>query len=517
MHWKFILNRLRTYALFCGIIFCLFLINSKSSSAAECCTCIINGIDGTVCIQKGAQSCDNLSSSPNTDLKEALCKTETASAKCKKVAEGGICLNNPVMALEFKKTSLTNTKATTTAIQKPFNQLEIKLNTDLPNLEFENIGFNEGKVYIPYLAQYISAIYKLSIGISLIAAALMIVYGGFLYIVSASGAKARSGKDIIKDALIGLVLVLGSYIILSAVAPNTIKMKSLEMAYVEKVPLDEIGNGAQGGGNSLTDAERISTPNTSVETLENGLPTKEAFIKELIIAADELQVDSCALIAICEHETGFKHYWAKAYMGAKKETAGSFGCGVLISHLSNDTTYSRDFREKFSDYPPKGAAKIEFINWILSSPRNMAYVAAKVFKSSHRGPAVIALNSYAAGGQALINWIGANPKCSFINQIKTISEAVSRQGEIKNCLPEYVGVPDIKCTTQPNGKKKCDVDNSKACPGDKYECKNPKLIGNRFIGQCSDGIECMASKTSSFIPYILRRYDEMKKYGCKPL
>ena len=88
-------------------------------------------------------------------------------------------------------------------------------------------------VVIPFLAQYLIAFQKLLISFSLIAAALMIIYGGFLYIVSGTGAKVTEGKKYIIDAIIGLVIIICSYVILLNINPNTIKMNALVITQIE--------------------------------------------------------------------------------------------------------------------------------------------------------------------------------------------------------------------------------------------------------------------------------------------
>ncbi|MBD3281170.1 hypothetical protein GF391_00300 [Candidatus Uhrbacteria bacterium] len=83
------------------------------------------------------------------------------------------------------------------------------------------VNCNGGQcVAIPFLAQYIAAFYKYLTGVSLIVAAIMIIYGGILYIISATGAKVQDAKEKIKEAVIGLILFLGVYVILSNINPN---------------------------------------------------------------------------------------------------------------------------------------------------------------------------------------------------------------------------------------------------------------------------------------------------------
>jgi D-alanyl-D-alanine dipeptidase len=82
-------------------------------------------------------------------------------------------------------------------------------------------------ITIPFLAQYVSGLFKYMVGVSLIVSSIIIVYGGFLYIVSATGVQMQSAKEKIIDAVVGLAVFLGSYIILFNINPNLTKEPSL--------------------------------------------------------------------------------------------------------------------------------------------------------------------------------------------------------------------------------------------------------------------------------------------------
>jgi|GEM_PF-2607178 len=71
------------------------------------------------------------------------------------------------------------------------------------------------------LADYINVAYRYMVSIVLVVAIVMTVYGGFRYLFGASMGSVQAGKDIIRDALIGMLLVLGAYTILSTVNPAT--------------------------------------------------------------------------------------------------------------------------------------------------------------------------------------------------------------------------------------------------------------------------------------------------------
>jgi len=112
-----------------------------------------------------------------------------------------------------------------------------RLNVDIPGLEASDFQVSKGAggISVPFLAAYIFAFYKYILGVSLIAAAIIMIYGGYLYLLGATGLEVADGKQKIIDALVGLVIILGTYTILANLNPNTLTLKSLN---IEEIPTD---------------------------------------------------------------------------------------------------------------------------------------------------------------------------------------------------------------------------------------------------------------------------------------
>ncbi|MCC7357067.1 hypothetical protein IT408_01000 [Candidatus Uhrbacteria bacterium] len=109
-----------------------------------------------------------------------------------------------------------------------------KLNIQIPGLEFATKVENpNAKLEVPFLAQYIAAIYKFIVGISVIAAAIMIAYGGFLYIIKGTMQSVSDGKTYIVDACIGLILVFGAYTLLNLITPRLITTKTIPIKSIK--------------------------------------------------------------------------------------------------------------------------------------------------------------------------------------------------------------------------------------------------------------------------------------------
>jgi len=119
--------------------------------------------------------------------------------------------------------------------------LPLSLNVPIPGLQFsQNIISSGGFIEIPYLAQYIAAVYNYLLGIVVIAAAVMIVFGGFKYILSSTASGIRDGKEVIKDAIIGLIVALGMITIMQAINPALVGGHALKVLVIDPIPLDSI-------------------------------------------------------------------------------------------------------------------------------------------------------------------------------------------------------------------------------------------------------------------------------------
>ncbi len=114
-----------------------------------------------------------------------------------------------------------------------------RLNIDIPGLQFATVSKSDsGQLEVPFLAQYVSAVYNFLLGAALIAAAVMIVYGGFLYILGATMGSIEKGKSIIQDAIIGLVLVFGTYTLLATLNPATVRLTAIKVQKVQSPDIE---------------------------------------------------------------------------------------------------------------------------------------------------------------------------------------------------------------------------------------------------------------------------------------
>ncbi len=139
-----------------------------------------------------------------------------------------------VVAEESATPSTSGEEKTPIEIQKP--------NIGIPIPGF--IGFSEVKVdgeeiSIPWIAEYVSAIFNWLMIIVGGVATVMIMVGGFIYLTAAGNqGQVGKGKEIITNALIGLLLAVGSYLILYTINPDLVSFKNIRLSIIGR---EEIG------------------------------------------------------------------------------------------------------------------------------------------------------------------------------------------------------------------------------------------------------------------------------------
>lgn len=132
------------------------------------------------------------------------------------------------LSLGFLFLGIQNTQA---QIDNFTPQVEIPgLGTDL------SVGSKDkGMVRSTLLSEYIVGIYDYSFAIAGILAAIVLMGGGVLWLVSGgSPDKVGKAKKIIGSSLVGLGLLFGSYLILNTINPELLEMKTLSFSGVER-------------------------------------------------------------------------------------------------------------------------------------------------------------------------------------------------------------------------------------------------------------------------------------------
>jgi len=119
-------------------------------------------------------------------------------------------------------------------------QMSIKIDTVKLSQEAFCTGTeNSGECHIPWIAEYINGVYKYGFGIGGILAAIMLMAGGLMWLVSAGDASRISqAKDLILGSIIGLLILSTSYIILTAVNPELAKLRPIKIGEIDLIEIE---------------------------------------------------------------------------------------------------------------------------------------------------------------------------------------------------------------------------------------------------------------------------------------
>jgi hypothetical protein len=149
------------------------------------------------------------------------------------------------------------------------------LSIDIPSVEFSKVEVTEeGSVKfidVPWLMEYLSGVYKYAIGIGVFLAGVMIMIGGLIYLTSGDSGRVSRGKTLITDAILGLAVLLGSFVLLNTLNPQLTTLRSLFVMTVnpEKfVSLEPAVTGPEG----LPDVN-CSEPGYKITTLDSYNPS----------------------------------------------------------------------------------------------------------------------------------------------------------------------------------------------------------------------------------------------------
>ncbi len=120
-----------------------------------------------------------------------------------------------------------------------FSPITPELAVPIPGIEFSPPTEDGDDIVVPFLAQYISGIYRYLLGIATLVAIIVVIAGGFMYLLGQTTGSAQTGLTLIKDAIAGLVVLYASYLILWTVNPNLVNLQPIRLTRIQSVPLGE--------------------------------------------------------------------------------------------------------------------------------------------------------------------------------------------------------------------------------------------------------------------------------------
>jgi|GEM_PF-3216392 len=447
---------------------------------------------------------------------ETKCYAGFSSAQCSAVGVGssysekgcGADENRVKCSGKLEDPSLESTVAvpgepgTDTGVTPPKPKFVIPaLAIKLPGLpDFAEPGGDETSYVIPYIGQYISAVYGWATLLVSILATTMIVWGGVKWLTAGGDSSKVSGaKTTITNALVGLLLAFGTYLILWTLNPDIVNFKALRISVVQR-----------------EDMSSATAPMN--DAVGNATKANE---KEIYEGAKMAGADPCAILAFCEHETGLRMIW-NGWPRNPKENSFSWGpCSGDGKFFKDGSRNDQKMRAAFPNvWPPLGTdlqvpagKKVPLYglmqtkaDLIMSNPRVAGYLAGIEVTA----PTFDATANAGIGGGNIKRWREANG-CAGTAKNITFAAAVTDVDTaiMQACLPVAAA-------------------GGAGCPQDKQNCspidleKYPKTKGYEISpsgvihGICaSTGAQCFTIWTIDHIRYAVQSYARFdSKYHC---
>ncbi len=117
-----------------------------------------------------------------------------------------------------------------------------KLMIRLPQLKFSDLSGQvdaEGFLHIPWIGEYIAAVYKFGVAVGSVVAVAIIIKKGFDIVISGGGEGKMEAYKRIGQIVIGLMILWFSYVIMFYLNPDLVAFKALRVKYVAKIALED--------------------------------------------------------------------------------------------------------------------------------------------------------------------------------------------------------------------------------------------------------------------------------------
>jgi hypothetical protein len=274
----------RSHALTIGLMASVPLLFPSLAAAADVrCDCLAPEETDTTCVSIDATKLENpndCGSLPENAKLESgwACERDPLSAsQFRSVSKGGVCVNGPVSALSLVGEPVQANNApepdTTPILQQ--------LNVSIPGFVIPAKGSD-------LFGAYVLALYRYGISIAAIAATVMFIYGAFLYLLGGAMSSIRTGKRVMTDAVIGMILVFSAAVIARTLNPELLELNRIDVTTIQSRSYEFIRDNDY---RKLTGTDKISTSEMKRIAMEKAAETD---IEEL----------PCMVEAVLAHESG---------------------------------------------------------------------------------------------------------------------------------------------------------------------------------------------------------------------
>lgn len=199
------------------------------------------------------------------------------------------CRNKIVDYNSIKNSIATAAETETKAnIQLKPPILSITLPT-LPNFtDAANTLDEENNITLPWIGEYIAAMYKFALVIISIVAVIMIIFTGGKMVIGGGEVRVEGFKRI-GQTIVGLFIAWASYAVLSIINPGLVNFKTLRIKYIQEIPLSEEQKEAAGAAKVDLASCKPSPPKASapVPKLESCAATCKRSAKQMKIMQND--------------------------------------------------------------------------------------------------------------------------------------------------------------------------------------------------------------------------------------
>ena len=355
-------------------------------------------------------------------------------------------------------------------------------------METDACGVTTSRVSVPWIAQVIRGYYAYAIIIAGLLAAVMMMWGGFQWLTSAGDAsKVGAAKQRIENALIGLVLVFGAYVILDFVNPNLVALRGISVPKIERVNVKVrmYGKGAK---------EKLSPD--------------PAIVKAIVDACHEQNIDPCVMLAICAHESGLK---GGQFNGDSRDAAVAAGpCMVPVAALNKDQPLDATAKTQYPDYPgtsidakndaggkcvvSEAERHKQIANWLIANNDKAVWLAVAYYKQLTGGSSTVTgIVNYAAASVPKAKGCVPAPIVTSITVASAVANHMqAAQALVSNCVEPW---PDLNGT----------------CKGGGF-CQGKPSETGVHQGTCTiGGAACQTLNNGEIINYVFSKYKDMAK------
>jgi hypothetical protein len=277
---------------------------------------ILAGTYDTGCTCPDNSGANGTGSGAVDETKTACCKY--APQNCISVAPGAMC--NPIPGLANGQydsnpcsqiTYCTGLGSTTKpTITQPSNNVIFKPQITLPGSKF--IAGESIVITGNTLGEYIAAFYTFFVTAIAILAAIMVLYGGFKWLVAAGNrGQVQNAKEQISSALIGLLIAFTAYLLLLSISPKLVKFTSLSLTSIK--PIQQTFAGAE-----IAYGFKGTPPSTASLTKTWAIQMKSLYDAQISSVANS-NVPRDLIYAIIYTESG----------GRADALSGAGACGIM--------------------------------------------------------------------------------------------------------------------------------------------------------------------------------------------